>query len=111
MKKSDLNQDNNIDFLHLLGISIDNGKIEIDTNRAKSFVEDLQKSIEERTKVVESSIKEGKIDLKESVGVKIEDEKIEIDLKKTKSFLEEITNKAQSFINSLGKSFENLKNL
>jgi uncharacterized alkaline shock family protein YloU len=98
----------NIDLLSLLGIKIDDGKIEIDTNATKSFFESLQQKVESKASELENSIKEGKIDLKESVGVRVDDEKIEIDLNKTKSFLEEISNKAKTFIESLDSTISNI---
>ena len=98
----------NIDLLTLLGIKIDDGKIEIDTNATKSFFENIQKKVEEKASDLEKGIQEGKIDLKESVGVRVDESKIEIDLNKTKSFLEEISNKAKSFIESLDKTINDI---
>jgi len=106
--KNSENSNENIDLLELLGIKIDDGKIEIDTNATKSFFESLQKKVEEKAVDLEKSLQEGKVDLKESVGVRIDESKIEIDLNKTKSFLEEITNKAKTFIESLDKTIDNI---
>ncbi len=104
----DSNQNSNIDFLELLGIKIDNGKIEIDTNTTKSFFEGLQKKVEAKAKELDESIQEGKIDLKESVGLKVEDSKIEIDLNRTKSFLDELSSKAKSFLESLDSTINDI---
>jgi len=98
----------NIDLLTLLGIKIDDGKIEIDTNATKSFFENLQQKVEQKASELENSIKEGKLDLKDTVGVRVDEEKIEIDLNKTKSFLEEISNKAKTFIESLDNTINNM---
>jgi hypothetical protein len=94
----------NIDILKLLGISIDDGKIELDTNKTKSFFQELQNKVESKSKEVQEGIESGKLDLSESVGLKVEDEKIELDLNKTKSLLETIAQKAQSFIEGIDKN-------
>ena len=107
-KKKDEKVEQNIDLLELLGIKIDDGKIEIDTNKTKSFFESLQKKVEVKATELEESIKKGKVDLKESVGVKVDNDKIEIDLNKTKSFLEEISNRFKSFVESIDSTINNI---
>jgi len=106
-------QDNNssdskVDILSLLGIRVEDSKIEIDLNATKSFFEEIQQNIEKKAQEIQKGIEEGKLDLKDSVGVKIEEDKIELDLNKTKSFLEEISNKFKSFLDSLNLEAKDL---
>jgi len=98
----------NIDLLSLLGIKIEDNKIEIDTNATKSFFEQLQEKVQKSVQEIEEGIEKGKIDLKESVGLKVEESKIEIDLEKAKSFLDEVTNKVQDLVINLDKTLNNI---
>jgi len=104
-----MEQENN-DILQLLGIKVEDGKIEVDTNKTKSFFESLQSKAQEQAQKIESGIKEGQLDLKESVGLKVEDQKIELDLNKTKSFFENIAQKAATFLESLNSDIQKFNN-
>ena len=103
IETSNTNSKTETNFLDLLGIKLEDGKIEIDTNKTKGFFESLQKSVEKKAE----DISAGKVDL-ESVGVKVNDEKIEVDLNKTKSVLDDIAKKAKNFVEMLDKSFSDL---
>ena len=100
----DNTQEQNLDLLSLLGIKIEDSKIEIDTNATKSFFEGLQQKVQKSLEEIESGVKEGKIDLKESVGVKVDESKIEIDLDKAKNFLDQFTNKVQEVVTNIDKT-------
>jgi hydroxylamine reductase (hybrid-cluster protein) len=101
-------KEQNLDFMELLGIKIDDGKIEIDTNTTKSFFESLQKKVQEKANDIEDSIKNKNLNLKDSVGVKIEENKIELDLNKTKSFLNDLSDKVKSFVDSIDSTIEDI---
>ena len=103
------NNTNKDDSLELLGIRIEDGKIEIDTNKTKEFFKTLENTIEQKIQNIDEGIKSGKIDLKDSVGLKIEDKKIEIDLNKTKNFFEGLTKQIQNIVSSIDKKLNNLK--
>ena len=97
-------ENENIDILAMLGIKIEDSKIEIDTNATKLFFESLQQKVQKSLEEIESGVKEGKIDLKESVGVKVDESKIEIDLDKAKNFLDQFTNKVQEVVTNIDKT-------
>ncbi len=103
-----MKDENNLDILSLLGIKVENGKIELDTNKTKSFFETLQTTIQEQASNIEKGIKEGNLDLTESVGIKVEDQKIELDLNKTKGFLENLAQKAATFLETINKDIEEI---
>ena len=92
-------------ILSLLGINIEDEKIDIDLSRTKSFFESLQSTLEKKSEDLSKSIKEGKVDLEDNVGIKVDDEHISLDLKKTKSFFENLTNKVESFVKDLDTTF------
>jgi len=101
-----MKEENNLDILNLLGIKVEDGKIELDTNKTKSFFETLQKKAQEQAVKIEKGIEEGSLDLTESVGIKVEDQKIELDLNKTKSFLENLAQKAATFLETINKDIQ-----
>jgi hypothetical protein len=73
-------------LLKKMGIYIDDGKIAIDANKTRSFIENLVKSLE---KGIDTGAKKAaKIAPKEEdLGIRVENEKVEIDLNKTKNFM------------------------
>jgi len=95
-------------ILSLLGINIENEKIDIDLKQTKNFFENLQKTLEQKSKDINESIKEGKVDLSDTVGIKVDDEHISLDLNKTKSFFENLTQKLNNFVQDLDKSVNDL---
>jgi len=97
-------------ILSFLGINIENEKIDIDLKQTKNFFENLQKTLEQKSKDINESIKEGKLDLSDSVGIKVNDEHISLDLNKTKSFFENLTQKLNNFVQDLDKSVNDLTN-
>jgi len=99
-------ESNNSDLLALLGIKVEDGKIELDTNKTKAFFQTLQTSVEEQAKKIEKGIEEGNLDLTKSVGIKVEDQKIELDLNKTKGFLENLAQKAATFLEAINKDIQ-----
>jgi len=68
----------------------------------------LQKTLEQKSKDINESVKEGKVDLSDSVGIKVDDEHISLDLNKTKSFFENLTQKLNNFVQDLDKSVNDL---
>jgi len=98
-------EDKNI--LSLLGINIENQKIDIDLNKTKNFFENIQKELEKKSQAIEKSIQEGKVELKD-IGLKVDKQHISLDLNKTKSFVENLTKKLDSFIKDLDNSFKDI---
>jgi len=96
-------------ILSLLGINFEDEKIEIDLKQAKNFFENLQKTLEQKSKEINESIKEGKVDLSDTVGIKIEEERISLDLKKTKSFFESFLEKVEQIAKDIEKSINSLE--
>jgi len=97
-------------ILSLLGIDIKDEKIDIDLKQTKNFFQNLQKTLEQKSKDINKNIKEGKLDLSDSVGIKVDDEHISLDLNKTKSFFENLTQKIEQFTKDLDKSVNDLTN-
>jgi len=98
----------NSDILSLLGIKIENQKIDIDLNKTKNVFENLQKTLEKKSEELNNSIKEGKVNLEDSVGLKVDNEHISLDLNKTKNFFENLTKTVDNFSKELDSSIGNL---
>jgi hypothetical protein len=96
------------DILELLGIKIEDGKIEIDTNKTKSFFSEIENKIKSNLENLQKSIEEGKLDLKDKVGIRVEKDKIEIDLKKGQEFLEELSNKFQNSLKEIESTIKKI---
>ena len=96
-------------ILSLLGINIENEKIDIDLKQTKNFFENLQKTLEQKSKDINESIKEGKVDLSDTVGIKVDDEHISLDLNKTKSFFENFLQKVEQIAQDIEKSINTLE--
>lgn len=80
-----------------VGINIDNNKITIDTDKTKSFFENLGKTLETKITKLTKEIETGIIH-QDDAGVHIDKNNINIDLNKTKDFLELWGKKMQSFV-------------
>jgi len=106
MQKS---KEDNFDILKLLGVTVEDGKIELDTNKTKSFFENLQEKATKSAEDLEKGLQEGNLNLSDSVGLKVEDQKVELDLNKTKSFLESLAQKAATFLETIDKDIQNIK--
>ena len=80
-----------------LGIELEDGKLEIDFNKTKSFLQGLEGVVKQKAQEIKKQLDEGKIDLKQSAGVQVDKDHIEIDIQKGKSFIENLGSKIGSF--------------
>ena len=84
--------------LSKVGISLQDNKITIDTNKTKDFFQTIGALLQEKMQKITKEIQTGLIDEKDA-GVKIDESHINIDLNKTKNFLEAWGKKMQGFVN------------
>ena len=87
---------------HLGVTTTPDGKIIIDTNRTKSYLERLAKQMKEKADQLAKEMQQGKIQEKE-VGIEVNQTKIVIDLNKTQSFMEKWAKKMQGFVKDMEK--------
>ncbi len=95
------------DKLSKIGISINNGSITLDTNKTKTFFQNIGKTIENKLNTFSKDINKGIID-GQNTGVEINNNNINIDLNKTKDFLNSWTKQMQEFakgIDAIAKEF------
>jgi len=89
--------------LSKVGITIEDNKITIDTNKTKDFFQNIGNKLGDKLKKITEDIQKGTIEEKDA-GVKIDETHINIDLNKTKDFLEAWGQKMQGFV----KEFDNM---
>jgi len=91
------------DKLSHLGVTATpDGKIIIDTNKTKSYLEQLARQMKTKADELAKEMQEGVIDEKE-VGIEANETKIVIDLNKTQSFMEKWAKKMQGFVKDMEK--------
>lgn len=83
--------------LSKVGITIEENKITIDTNKTKDFFQSIGKKFGEKLKKITQDLEKGMVNEKDA-GVKIDETHINIDLNKTKDFLESWGQKMQGFV-------------
>lgn len=76
-----------------MGFTVDDGKLIIDTNKAKEFFGILHKNLES----VDKQIKEGNLSIIKPSGIEVDKHKVTVDLNKTESFLQSWGNKMEKF--------------
>ncbi len=83
--------------LNQIGIHMEKSSITIDTNKTKTFLNDLSQKLEVHMKKISDDLEKGIIDAKEA-GIEINKEHINIDLNKTQNILEDWGKKIQVFV-------------
>jgi len=92
-----------IPTLSKIGVSTDDGKIVIDTNKAKEFFGKLHQNIDSKSKELDKELKEGNLSITNSIGIEATQEKVSIDLNKTRNFLEGWGKQMESFAREFDK--------
>ena len=86
-----------------MGITTDDGKLIIDTNKTKTFFQQMAANIKTHADKFAKDMKKGVVDDKEA-GVEINETHINIDLNKTKSFLDSWSKTVEGY----AKEFEKM---
>jgi len=92
-----------------IGITTEEGKIIIDTNKTKGFFKDLSHKMKIKIDKMHEDMEKGFIKHDEA-GIEMDETHINIDLNKTKSFLETWGKKMQEFVkefDDIAKEFDN----
>ena len=97
------------DKLSQMGVNMDNDVITIDTNKTKTFLQDLSKKMEKQMQKISHDLDKGVIEAKEA-GVDINNGHINIDLNKTQDLFESWSKKIQVFANEFDDAAKNLDN-
>ncbi len=71
-----------------LGVTMDEGKLVIDTNKAKDFFAKLSDSFTTTSQKIDKELKEGNLTATKDMGVEISNSSVTLDFNKTKDFFE-----------------------
>ena len=86
-----------------IGITSEDGKIIIDTNKTKSYFQDLAHQMKTKMDKMSKDLEKG-IVKNEEAGIEMDETHINIDLNKTKNFLDTWGKRMQGFV----KEFDNI---
>jgi uncharacterized protein YpuA (DUF1002 family) len=103
-----MEEQNNNDLFSKIGVDVGDGKLNIDINQTKAFLNALKETFEGKAHEIQKDLAEGKVDMAENVGIKIDKEHINIDLNQTKNFIESFGKKIEGFLAELEKSVEDI---
>ena len=90
-----------------MGISTEDGKLIIDTNKTKSFFQQMAANLKVKADKFAKDMNEGKIDDKEA-GIVITETQVNIDLNKTKSYLDKWGKIFESYAKEFQKMTEEI---
>jgi len=102
-------EQNNNDLFSKMGVEVGDGKLNIDINQTKEFLNALKETFEGKAQEIQKDLAEGRVDMAENVGIKIDKENINIDLNQTKNFVESFGKKIEGFLAELEKSVEDIE--
>jgi len=92
-----------------LGITVDDGKIIIDTRQTKDFLRGIGDKMRHSFQKIEDSLRKEKISSPDETGIIINDTTMQIDLNKTKHFMEKWMRSMESVVNELNKTMGEIK--
>ncbi len=87
-----------------LGITVDDGKIIIDTKQTKDFLRDIGEKMKKSFQKIETTLQKEKIQSPDETGIIITDTKMQIDLNKTRNFMEKWMRSMESVVQELNKT-------
>ena len=93
----------NPSMMNKMGVTMQEGKLIIDTNKAKEFFWTLQKNLDG----IDRGLQEGNLTAMKPAGVEVTQDKLSIDLNKSRSFFENWGKKMEVF----AKEFDKMTNM
>jgi len=92
-----------------LGITVDDGKIIIDTRQTKDFLRGIGGKMKHSFQKIEESLRREKISSPDETGIIISDTTLQVDLNKTRHFMEKWMRSMESVVNELNKTMGEIK--
>lgn len=81
-------EEENLSTMNKMGVSMEEGRLIIDTNKAKEFFVGLQKRLDDTSREIDKELQEGNLTITIPAGVEVTNQKVSIDINKTKNFLD-----------------------
>jgi len=88
LAKQEVIEEENQSTLSKLGITMDDGKVVIDTNKAKDFFGKLSDTFTTTSQKIDKELKEGNLTTTKDMGIEMNKESLTLDLNKTKDFFQ-----------------------
>jgi len=92
-----------------LGVTVDDGKIIIDTRQTKRFLHGIREKMKKSFDKIEAALRKEKIDSLDETGIIITDTKMRVDLNKTRNFMEKWIRSMESVMKELNKTIGEIK--
>ncbi len=87
-----------------IGIEVSQGRIIIDTNQTRQFLESLTRKLDKNLHKIETDLRNGRINSPNDIGVVITPDRIEVDINQTEKFMKKWIRSMQS----VGQQLENI---
>ncbi len=92
-----------------LGIEIRNGKIIIDTNQTKNFLDSVGRQLDNGFRKIEKDLRKNQIKTPNETGVIITDDKMEIDLNKSRNFMKKWMKSMEGVAKELDRTMRDIE--
>jgi hypothetical protein len=89
--------------MNRMGITMEGGKIIIDTNKTIEFFSVFQEKLDNTSREIDRELREGNLTITVPMGVEVTSEKVSIDLNKSKSFFDSWGEKMVGFAKEFDK--------
>ncbi len=91
-----------------IGIEVSQGRIVIDTNQTRRFLESLTRKLDKNFQKIETDLRNGRINSPNDIGVVITPDRIEVDINQTEKFMKKWIKSMQSVGRQLDNVFQEL---
>jgi len=95
--RSTESETNDSSTLKRMGVSMEDGRLIIDTHKTRAFFDSFRKRLDNGSKRFDRELKEGNLTVTVPVGVEVKRESLSIDLNKTRSFFDGWGQKIEAF--------------
>lgn len=93
----------------LLGITVEGGKIIIDTRQTKDFFHGIGEKIKDSASRIEESLKKEKVESPDETGISITETTIHIDLNKTKNFMKKWIKSMETVVKEIDETMSDIE--
>lgn len=95
-------------MMNKMGVSMEDGKLIIDTNKTKKFFTVFQEKMDNTSREIDRELREGNLTVTVPAGIEVTSKKVSIDLNKSESFFKSWGEKMESFAKEFDKMTRSL---
>ena len=93
----------------LLGITVKDGKIIIDTHKTRDFLQEISHTMTKSLKKIKQDLRKEQISSPAETGIVVTDSAIRVDLNKTKHFMERWLNSMDSVVREVDRAMNEIE--